>query len=227
MTFVLEPKFWPVLCVQGSRMAKNCVIILGIVLVASSCSRGVSRIQTRPLRQPNPTNYTFSIPLVQVREKAWEAFSIEHQFADPIFHRLPASGSLDKIEMLAVECATNAVFGEAIFRDPANTNDFYLDSMHSPFVYSAVYTGKNGGLPFIAAFHLHLTGTASNTMVSVATRDSEVVNGTKFGFGSCGPGQGNNYVKVQPTTVEEYSILRYLGKYLGVTNMPPLVLPDN
>jgi hypothetical protein len=94
-----------------------------------------------------------------------------------------------------------------------------------PFVASSVYRGRDGGLPFIATFHLHLTMAGSNTTVTVTASDTQVVNGTKFGFGPCGPGQGWNFESVRPTTVEEYSILRYLGGYLGVTNMPAIVLP--
>jgi len=205
-------------------MLKNGVILLAIALLPLSCSRGVSRIQTRALPAPNPTNYTFSMPLLEVYAKALEVFSIEHQVTNPIFGRLPASSHLE-INVLFPECATNAAFGQAVFHNPGNSNDLYLHSMHSPFVYSPVYLGKDGGLPFIAAFHLHLTGTSTNTIVSVMAEDAEVVNGRKFGLGSCGPGMANNYVKVQPTTIEEYSILRYLGNYLGTTNMPPLVLP--
>ena len=34
-----------------------------------------------------------------------------------------------------------------------------------------------------------------------------------------------NCEPVKPTTVEEYSILRYLGNYLGITKMPDVILP--
>ena len=65
----------------------------------------------------------------------------------------------------------------------------------------------------------------SNTVVTVTASDTEVVTGTKFGFGPCGPGQGYVYESVKPTTVEEYSILRYIGSYIGVTNMPEVIKP--
>ena len=129
--------------------------------------------------------------------------------------------------VFALESCTNAVFASAIFQDPANTNDIYLHTFHAPFVASPVYHGRKGGLPFIAAFHLHLAAAGSNTLVTVTALDTEVVNGQKFGVGSCGPGYGNNYVKVKPTTIEEYSLLRYLGHCLGLTNMPPVILPKS
>ncbi len=70
-----------------------------------------------------------------------------------------------------------------------------------------------------------MTGRSTNTLVAVTASDTEVVNGRKFGFGPCGPGYAGNCKPVKPTTVEEYSLLRYLGHYLGVTNMPDTVLP--
>jgi hypothetical protein len=207
-----------------SHLVKTLLPLFIIALVAVSCSRGVSRIQTHPVPRPNPTSWSFPFPLELVRAQALEAFSIEHQARDRVFGR-PA-GPLHMESTLFPECATNAVFSETLFRDAANTNDIYLHSLHSPFTLSAVYRGRNGGLPFMAAFHLHLSPDGPNTRVSVTALDPEVINGEKFGFGSCGPGYGWNCEKVKPTSVEEYVILRYLGRCLGVTNMPKIILPE-
>lgn len=204
-------------------MTKSLTTILSVALVAVSCSPSASRIQTRPLSIPNPTTYSFPLPLEEIRTRALQAFSIEHQIDEPIFGRTVSTTHLESV--LSAECSTNAVFGEAIFREPANAHDIYLHSFHSPFVISSIYHGRDGGLPFIATFHLHLTTSGSNTIVTVAASDAEVVNGTKFGIGPGGPGQRWNYARVNPTTVEEYSILLYLGRYLSVTNMPAITLP--
>ena len=77
----------------------------------------------------------------------------------------------------------------------------------------------------MADFRMHLVSSGSNTIVTVTASDAELVNGTRFGIGSCGPGQHWNYVPVKPTTVEEYHIIRYLGACLRITNMPPVILP--
>jgi hypothetical protein len=127
----------------------------------------------------------------------------------------------------AVECSTKAVFSEAIFRNPANSNDIYLHTFDMPFVKSSVYFGHDGGLPFIATFHLHLTASGSNTLVKITALDTKVINGRRFGIRPCGFGYGSASQKVKPTTVEEYSILRYLGQYLSVTNMPDVILPKS
>ena len=204
-------------------MTKLFPIALAVALVAVSCSQDVSRIQTRTLPSPNPTSYTFPLPVEEVRAGALQAFSTEHQTKEPIFGRSPSK--VHSTSTLSAECSTNAVFGKSVFDNPANENDIYLHSFHTPFVASAVYRGGDGGLPFIANFHLHLTGRGSETVVAVAASSAEVINGTKFSIGPCGPGQAWNCVRVKPTTVEEYSVLRYLGRYLGITNMPEVILP--
>jgi hypothetical protein len=206
------------------QAAKDFAVIWALALVAVSCSRGVSRVQTHSLATPNPTAYSFPLPLTEVHAKALEAFSIEHQVKEPVFVR-PTGADSPESSFFSVECATNAVMGKDIFNDPANAHDIYLHTFHSPFVLSSVYRGRYGGLPFIATFHLHLTDSGTGTLVSVTASNAEIINGTKFGFGSCGPGQGWNCEGVAPTTVEEYSILRYLGRSLGVTNMPAVIVP--
>jgi hypothetical protein len=208
---------------NDSTMWKGFRVVPAIALAAVSCSHGVSRIQTGVLSGPNPTTYAFPLPLETVHTNALEAFSRQHQSQQPIFARARSAVSCEYV--LTAECSTNAVSGKEVLSDPANAHDLYLHSFHTPFVLSSVYRGREGGLPFIAAFHLHLAGSGSNTVVTVTASDAEVINGTKFGLGSCGPGQHWNCVRVAPTTVEEYTILRYLGSHLGVTNMPAVVVP--
>jgi hypothetical protein len=204
-------------------MKRILLIVFALVIALVAWGRGVSRVKAHSLPRPNPTSYVFPFPIAKVRESAFEAFSMENQIAKPIFNH--SSPTFPLTWTLTAESADNAVFGESVFRDPANDQDIYLHSFHSPFVIYPVYFGRQGGLPFIATFHLHLAGSDSNTIVSVTASNAEVINGTRLGFGPCGPGQANNYVKVQPTTVEEYSILRYLGVCLGITNMPGVVVP--
>jgi len=204
-------------------MSKNFAIALAAALVAVSCSHNVSRIRTHSLPSPNPTSYSFSVPVEEVHTRALQAFSRDHQYKEPIFKKPAKTDYWESV--LSVECSTNASSGKTVFADPANAHDLYLRSSHTPIAISAVYRGHDGGLPFMADFHLHLVGSGSDTVVSVKASEPELVNGMKFGIGSCGPGRHWNYVKVKPTTVEEYTVLAYLGRYLGITNMPPVILP--
>ena len=59
-----------------------------------------------------------------------------------------------------------------------------------------VWIMNEGGLPFIATFHLHLSASGTNTLVTVIASDTEVINGNKFGLGPCGPGKANIYISV-------------------------------
>ena len=205
-------------------MWKGFIIVSVVGLAAAGCSHGVSRIRTHSLPNTNPTSYSFALPVEEVHAKALEGFTMKHQYKEPIFKK-PANTDYWR-SVLWAESSTNVVMGKAVFDDPANAHDIYLHSSHTPVATSAVYHGRDGGLPFIADFHLHLTANGSNTVVSVSALNTEVVNGMKFGIGSCGPGRHWNYVKVTSTTVEEYSILSYLARYLGITNMPAVVLPQ-
>jgi hypothetical protein len=206
-----------------SHMSKGFTVVVAVALAAVSCSHNVSRIRTHSLPRPNPTTYSFPLPVEEVHAGALEAFSRQHQYKEPVFKKPARTDYWESV--LSTECSTNATYGRAVFADPANAHDIFLRSSYAPFAVSAVYRGRNGGLPFMADFHLHLTSSGSNTVVTVTASDAELVNGTKFGIGSCGPGQHWNHVSVKPTTVEEYHIIRYLGTYLGITNMPPVILP--
>ena len=204
-------------------MRKSFAVVLGIVAVAAAgCSHGVSRIRTHALASPNPTRYSFPLPVEEVHARALEAFSRDHQHKEPIFEK-PAKTD-DWRSSLEAESSTNR-FRKAIFNDPANVHDIVLNSSGAPVASSAVYRGREGGLLFFATFHLHLADKGKATVVSVKTSEARVVNGKKYGLGSCGPGWHWNHVKVRPTTVEEYSILSYLGRHLGITNMPAVIVP--
>src|SRR6185503_17787591 len=115
-------------------MTKSLTAIVALALAAVSCSRGVSRVQTRSLPAPNPTSYSFPFPLTEVRTKALEVFSIDHQVEQSVFGR--PTGAVQLQYVFFVECATNAVFGEAVFRNPSNSDDLYLHTLHDPFVIS-------------------------------------------------------------------------------------------
>jgi len=82
-------------------------------------------------------------------------------------------------------------------------------------------------LPFVAAFHVHLAPEGTDrTRVSVRAVDPQIRNGMAWGLGSCGPGYAWRYRRVAPTTVEEYALLRYIGRSFGAAGMPEVILPD-
>src|SRR5437867_2829940 len=133
-------------------MIARLATFISLAVLVTSCSRGTVRVQTRSLPVANPTNYSFPLPVEDLRARALDAFSTAHQARHPIFGR--SSGTMHFERTLYPQCSTNDAFSQAIFRDPANTNDIYLHTYHNPFIASPVYRGRNGGLPFLAALTL-------------------------------------------------------------------------
>lgn len=209
--------------VRLSDVNKRRTAIYVLAFLATSCSINTVHVRARPLPKPNPTYYSFPLPLDELRAKSLEAFDLPRQMARPIF----GSAFIRMVfsDTFCVETATNAAFGTAIFQNPANVNDIYLHTFNQPFEISPVYYAREGGLPFFGAFHLHLTSVGSNTLVTVTALETKVASGSTSGCSAVAIAPTLMYKKVEPTTVEEYTILKYLGDYLGQTNMPDVIRP--
>jgi len=196
---------------------------LGAALLLSlciSCSSDVHKIKTRSLLQKNPTSYVFPGALPEVRGKilaAFRDFPTSREFASFIS---PNNRSF------MVSVRTNEEHGdyEPIFASPENRDDIYLHSWGEPIDPSEVYYGGGVPLRYRAEFQLHLTAPNDNsTQISVITHKPSVINGSVC----CSPhGYKSNDVAVESTTIEEYRILLFIGRLLGVSDMPTLRLPE-
>lgn len=164
------------------------------------------------------------MPVSEFLSGANQALEIGRQIREPIFE--PLKG---RTAIFHAEDSKHPVFApETLFRDPANTNDLYIHNHGSPIASSMVYLGAKEGVPFLASFHLHLTDTGTNvTIATVTALDMKIVSGWNFGLNiHNGFGRQARIVPARPTSVEEYSILLYIGRFLGVTDMPPLIVPS-
>ncbi|MGH7151533.1 MAG: hypothetical protein ACREIU_12585 [Planctomycetota bacterium] len=199
-------------------------LVLLAVLAVAGCVSGASRIERSVLPAKNPTYYEFDLPLEDLRAQVIAAFTLERQFESPVFGRI--EGPSGGLTLLYVREAGEGTTGTEVPEPPGNERDLYVEASHSPLWGSPVYRGAGRGLPFLAEFHLHFVGVSpSRTGISVAAHQTEVINGSAFGLGMCGPGWFNRYVPVEATSIEEYRILRYIGGFLGVRSMPENVLP--
>jgi hypothetical protein len=201
-------------------MSKYLLVVL-VVCLCISCSRDVHTIKTMPLSQKNPTTYDFPGPVPEVRGKiltAFNDFDLTREFSSSFS---PNNPSLS----LSIESSEDAVFSQQIFASPENRDDLYLHFHGDVIDPSPVYFGSGKPLRYRAKFQLHLTALDNNrTRVSVITHDPAVINGSVC----CGlHGYNSNDVAVEPTTVEEYRILLFIGRVLGVSGMPPLRLPES
>ena len=196
---------------------------IGAALLLSlciSCSSDVHKIKTKSLVQRNPTSYVFPGPLPEVREKILAAlsdFPLKREFGS-------ALSPNNQGFMVSVRTREEHGDYEPIFANSENHSDIYLHSWGEPIDPSEVYFGGGKPLRYRAEFQIHFTAVDNdNTQISVITHKPSVINGSVC----CGlHGYKSNDVAVEPTTIEEYKILLFIGRILSVSDMPPLRLPE-
>jgi hypothetical protein len=184
--------------------------LLAVVLTAC----GNPHVESKPLPAPNPTAYTFDAGIDAIHQAIRQLY--EQQFRDrsrylftPVF-----AGDENLIEEMA-----------AVFSQPGNQNDAYLSYMHDPVGMSQVYSVGGEPVPFLADFHLHITPReAGTTRVEIRTLRPEVLAGKTL-LPRNHLTRANIYLPVEPTTIEEYSILLKIGAVVGQADMPALILP--
>ncbi len=193
-----------------------------LLVLCSSCSSGIHKIKSRPLIEKNPTSYEFPGRLPEIRQTIIEALNIPNRSS--VTEEFYSSFSEESF-YFRLETEDDTSFGKKIFQDAANANDLYLHSWGEPISFSPVYFGGGRPLKYRATFQLHLTAISDNrTKVSVIVHNPTVINGSKC----CGlHGYVSNDVPVEPTTIEEYKILQFIGRLLDIHNMPPLRLPED
>jgi hypothetical protein len=199
-------------------------------MASAGCTKGTSVVHRLALDVPNPTSYDFAVPVAVAHDRAKEAFAAIDA-PDAVFGHRPSralgSDEVSYASHFSVEDGSDPVFSQSVFRDPANVNDVYVHTFHTPIVASSVYRGRHGGLPFIGAFQIHMVALDENhTRVTVVAHDTEILNGLAWGIGSCGPGYGWRHQRVPPTSIEEYAMLRHLANALGASGLPPPHVPS-
>ena len=198
-------------------------IALTVGLTSAGCVIHAVPMETRALPERNPTVHSFEMPLEELRTRVMAGLTRTAQRDEPIFGPNESNGGPVTFEVR--EVGEHSSWLE-VMKLPGNERDLYLDADHDPLWESPIYRGPRAGLPFLADFRVHLAESGpSRTSVSVAALETEVLNGSTWGIGSCGPGTFNRYVRVEPTSVEEYVILRRIGAILGVASMPDVILP--
>ena len=118
------------------------------------------------------------------------------------------------------------LFSAKYFESPNTKNDIYLQCF-TEFWPSRLYHSNAKSLEYSADFVIKFSSVDSNhTKVQVITINPQVINGFD-GWGAHGPNLKARYTPVPSTSIEEYALLQYIGKYLGDTTLPAIKLPVN
>ena len=190
-----------------------------------SCTESHEKVEIKKLRHPNPTEYTFHRPIQSLHDTVIRMFNFTNQFNDIVlkktFNQQSDDGVTDNI-IFHPETADSSVSGSDYFKIANNKNDIFLD--HLEDWSSSVYHHKNVPFKYTVKFATKLKAIdKDNTLLSIKPFDAEIYNGSKC----CGPCLGNYALaqKVQPTTVEEYTLILFIAEHLGVTGLQPIEIP--
>jgi len=169
-----------------------------LVVAALFVGAGCSsaRLSAWPVEPENPTSWTFDIRKDDARTLILDSFCTEE---DPLWAPWRVRADDDVIRLRAF--------------------------LGRPDYLSPVYHSARGPCPLIVSFQIQLSAPSpERTTVRVVSEDLSVVAGMTSGFLRVhGP---SRIVKpAQPTTVEEYTILRRCGAAFGVRDMPKTTIP--
>jgi hypothetical protein len=210
------------------------------LLLLPGCGPNSVALQRKPLARPNPTNFVFdaSVAEVKLAVKKWYDKRRHEELKANKTREWPGHADEETRKSLTglLRLPPAMLFwkGDAdalakfLLTKPGDENDAYFYATDSPVGLSQVYFKDGQSLIYFADFHIHLAELGPmKTRVEITTYDP-VVNTTARGPWSLERGgRPFIYVPVDPTTVEEYQILRGIGEQLGATNMPAVLVPDS
>lgn len=216
------------LCVWiAAFMAITVVIVLSVAgyFFSDVLIEEYSTIEAKKLQQKNPTTYAFDGDLENVRKKIAAATAFPNdEIPFPFKTSTQFNAGFYVCEVTEEICLTsNEEQFKEIFLKPENKNDIFLASDGSRII-SPVYSAAEKKLGFRTDFHIHLEAqNGSKTIVTISPVNPMVFKGYG-GLGLHGKILKKEF-PVEPTTIEEYQLLRYIGLVLGEKDMPKVLLP--
>jgi len=192
----------------------------------------IEPIEEKSFPVRNISEHTFKIPFNQIKDSIVAFFNFENQyknkFIESIFYYYfpdndSAKNNKHFVSFNAETKKDSSYFSKSYFSNANTSNDIYLRSYDGWWL-SKLYFSKGKPLEYGTSFIIKLSKIDRNsTKVSIVAEDPIVINGID-GFGFHGP-RGRE-TKVQPSSIEEYSLLLFIADKLGDKTLPPLKLPS-
>lgn len=192
-----------------------------------------SPIEIKQLPQNNPTSYIFNGNLEEVRRKIISATKFpdfESPFPFKDYNDLDNESYKSNVSFYVCEArneiclSTNREIVKEIFKKEENRNDVYLAS-DGRRTNSSTYYAAGKPLGFRTDFHIHLEAKDDNKVKVTIFPINPLIYKGYGGMGLHGAILKKE-IPVEPTTVEEYQMLRYIGFILGEKDMPEVILPE-
>jgi hypothetical protein len=172
-------------------------------------------LETKKLAREKPTSQTFDIPIMLLRQRIIDAFSMDNQMNNKklLDFKLYGRPEHARDAVFTVETIKDSFVGKKVFANGANRNDLYLHLFNDPLV-SETYFALGKPLAYSVSFQIHLESNPKNqTIVSVIALDPKVLKGNG-GRGT--HGYHRKEIAVNPTTIEENRILSYVANQARV-----------
>ena len=206
-------------------MIKRTLVTIIITTALLSCDN-LKRLETRELVETNPTEQIFNVPVDKLRQTILESFN-EHKGISSPFYQTSifyftvdmGNGEHKMTVSFNAETSGNALFGKEHFEKPNTENDIYIHSF-GQFWYSPIYFAGGEPLEFRTPFILTLEEIdKERTLLKVRPEDPKVLKGVA---GLTAHGFYSKEIEVEPTTVEEYSLILFIAEQLGDMTLRPL-----
>jgi hypothetical protein len=186
------------------------VIILMLSVFMSSCYFKL----THRLKELNPMEYIYNLPIYEVRN------IIKSNFSDNKFYGL--SYNCGQVKYINESSASYTLQGDQNNIILEYDTDFYTHSK----IKSEIYYNWWGRLKLYPHYHISLDSISPNkTKISVASSPS-IKTGIAIGCNHGFPSSFGPYlVDVKPSTIEEYKIIKTIGDALNEKDMPAIKYP--
>ena len=197
--------------------------LIGLFFLTTFCGcENLQSLEKKELIEINPTEHIFNVPIDTLRQIIIESFNelktLDSKFYDSsIFfyefqeHRHQAIFRAETFPGL---------FGQQYFEQEGTRDDIYLYS-HEYWI-SPIYSAGGKQLNCRTAFIVTLKKVnEDNTLLKIKPEDLKVIKGVA---GLTAHGFYSKEIPVNPTTIEEYSLILFIAEQLGDTTLKQLNL---
>lgn len=212
-------------------------LFIAVFTILSGCNS--EKITTEPIEarsfpERNISEHVFTMNIEKLKDTIGSLFTINNQYGNKFLdytfgydYDLKNSVRHKAIFAFSAETKRKSIFGDKYFAKPNTENDVYIHCFSEVWL-SKLYFSKGRPLEYRTPFIIKLSRADSlglSTKLTIVAEKPRVLNGIS-NYNAHGPVVRET--PVEPSSIEEYSILLYIASKLGDTTLLPLKVPaDN